>query len=212
MKLRLKFGLLLIIMTFNLSGNSQNKPNNFALTLDLVGNSGFYTLNGEYEVGKIKDYKLNTRIGFGYYSWSGRQFIGIPIGINMITGTKKHHIEFGLGASYIKGAVNWHITGDGTFGNYQEWWQQSEAIYFVPSIGYRFEKLTGGLILKVYYSPLITVFNFFDKQDFLNRLYPVFDIDGTREEYYNFVIGNKKGYPIAKNQFGNFGVSFGYKF
>ncbi|MEI7503651.1 MAG: hypothetical protein WCJ61_10245 [Paludibacter sp.] len=212
MKYRLKFGFVLIILSLNLLGNSQNKPNNFALTLDLVGNSGAYSLNGEYEIGKIKDYKLNTRLGFGYLSVDGRQFIGIPIGINMITGTKKHHLELGLGASYIKGIENWHNTGDGSFGNYQDWWQPSEAIYFVPSIGYRFDKLTGGLILKVYYSPLIRLFDFFDKQDFLNRIYPVFDLNVTREEYYNFVIGNKYGYPTAKNQFGNFGVSVGYRF
>ena len=68
MKLKLNLGLLLCLLTFSLLGNSQNKPKNVALTLDLVGNSGSYSLNGEYEVAKIKDYKLNARIGFGYYS------------------------------------------------------------------------------------------------------------------------------------------------
>jgi hypothetical protein len=47
----------------------------------------------------------------------------------------------------------------GTYGNPQKWSQQSEGIYFVSLVGYRFDKLTGGLILKVYYSPLITVYD-----------------------------------------------------
>lgn len=211
MKLRLKFRLLLIILTFNLLGNSQNKTNNFALTLDFAGNSSFYTLNGEYEVGKIKDYKLNARLGFGYYSGGNIQFTGIPIGINMLTGKKKHHLELGLGTSYIKGIQNMQIPA-GTFGNPQEWSQQSEGIYFVPSVGYRFDNLTGGLILKVYYSPLITIYDFFNKVKFLNELIPVLSGNWTKEEFYNHAIGSSNGYPTAKSQFGNFGISVGYRF
>ncbi len=211
MKFRLKHGVLLIILIFSLPGNSQNKPNNFALTLDLAGNSGLYTINGEYQVGKFKDFKLNARIGFGYYSESDIQFTGIPIGINVLTGTKKHHFELGLGASYIKGFENMQIPA-GTFGNPLEWSQQSKGIYFVPSVGYRFDNLMGGLILKVYYSPLITVYDFFDKEKFLNELIPVLYGNWTKEEYYNHSMGSSNAYPIAKNQFGYFGISVGYRF
>lgn len=211
MTLRLKFGLLLFLLTFNLLGNSQNKSDNFALTLDLAGNSGFYTLNGEYEIGKIKDYKLNARLGFGYYSDNVVHFTGIPIGINMLTGTKKHHLELGFGASYIKGIEHMKIPA-GIFGNLQEWSQQSECIYFVPSVGYRFDNLTGGLILKVYYSPLIKIYDFFDKEKFLNRLIPVLDGNWTKEEFYSNSLNGKPIYPIAKNYFGMFGISVGYRF
>lgn len=211
MKLRRKIVFLLLLLTVSLLGNSQNKSNNFALTFDLAGNSGFYTLNGEYKVGEIKDYKLNARIGFGYYSGSRIQFTGIPIGINMITGTKKHHLELGLGASYIKGIENMQIPA-GTYGNPQEWSQQSEGIYLVPSVGYRFDKLTGGLILKVYYSPLITIYDFFDKEKFLNRLIPVFESNWTREEFYSHSLNGNSNYPTAKKYFGMFGFSVGYRF
>lgn len=211
MKLRQEFGFLLLLLTVSLLGISQNKNNNFALTLDLVGNSGFYSLNGEYEIGEIKDSKLNARIGFGYYSGSGIQFTGIPIGINMLTGTKKHHLELGLGVSYIKGIENMNIPA-GTYGNPQGWSQQSEGIYFVPSVGYRFDKLTGGLILKVYYSPLITVYDFFDKQEFLDKLIPVLEGNWTKEEFYSRSLNGNNAYPTAKNYFGIFGVSIGYRF
>ena len=211
MKLRLKFGQLLFFLFFYLLVNSQNKSDNFALTLDLAGNSGFYTLNGEYEIGKIKDYKLSARIGFGYYSGSGMQFTGIPIGINVLTGTKKHHLELGLGASYIKGIENIQIPA-GTFGNPQKSLLQSKGVYFVPSVGYRFDNLTGGLILKVYYSPLITIYDFFDKAKYLNELIPELYGNWTKEEYYNHAIGSSNAYPTAKSQFGNFGISIGYRF
>ncbi len=211
MKLIRKFGILLFLLTISTIGNSQSKLNKFGLTLDLFGNSGLFSLNGEYEVGKFKDYKLNARIGFGYYSGNSIQFTGIPIGINLLTGTKRHHFELGLGASYIKGAQNMHLP-TGAFGNTQDFWFQSEGMYFVPSIGYRFDKLTGGLILKVYYSPLITVFDFFDKEKFLNELIPVLYGNWTKEEYYNHAFGNSNNYPTAKSQFGNFGISIGYRF
>jgi len=212
MKLKRKLGFLLFFLTINLLGNSQNKTNNLAITLDLGGNSGFYTLNGEYEVGKIKDYKLNARIGFGYFPiMSNVQFIGVPIGINMLTGTKKHHLELGVGLSYIKGLENMHIPA-GTYGNYLDWWQQSEGVYFAPSVGYRYDKLTGGLILKVYYAPLFTVYDFFDKQKFLDRLIPVLEGNLTKEEYYSNSLGGKSVYPTAKNEFGYFGISVGYRF
>ncbi len=211
MKLRLNFGLLLCLLTFSLLVNSQNKPKNVALTLDLVGNSGSYSLNGEYEVANIKDYKLNARIGFGYYSGGMMQFTGIPIGINMLTGAKQHHLELGIGASYIKGIQSMRFPA-GIYGNPQEWSIQSEAIYFVPSVGYRFDKLTGGLILKVYYSPLIAVYDFFDKEKFLNRLIPNLSGTWTKEEYYSYSLNGKPIYPVARNYFGMFGISVGYRF
>lgn len=210
MNLTFKLRLLLVILTFNLLGNSQNSTNNIALILDLVGHSGLYSLNGEYKIGEIKKSKLNARIGFGYYSGDQLEFSSIPIGINVLTGKNKNHLEFGLGFSYIRGYENLYISTE-TFGNSQEWWR-SEGIYFVPSIGYRFDKLTSGLILKVYYSPLITVYDFFDKDQFLNELIPVLEGNWTKEEYFNYTYDNNNSYPTIKNRFVNFGVSIGYRF
>lgn len=174
-----------------------------------MGNSGLYSLNGEYQIGEFKDYKLNARIGFGYFPVRGVQFIGVPIGFNLLTGTKNHHLELGLGASYIKGLQNLNIPV-GTYANTHNWFE-SEGIYFVPSVGYRFDKLTNGLIIKVYYSPLITVYDFFDKEKFLNELIPVISGNMTKEEFYN-PTGSSNVYPMAKSEFGNFGVSVGYRF
>lgn len=202
---------LIFFLAVCVTCSSQSKQGNFSIMLDLVGSTGLYSLNGEYEIGRYKDFRLNTHIGFGFYSGNNKGFIGIPFGINVLTGRKVHHLELGLGVSYIRGIENMYIPA-GIFGDNQEWRQQSEGFYFVPSVGYRFDKLTDGLILKAYYSPLIAVYDFFDKEKFLNRLIPVFDGNWTKEEIYSYSIGSNNAYPTAKSKFGYFGISIGYRF
>lgn len=182
MRLRIKIGLTLLLLTICLLGFSQNKTNDIALTLDICGNSGLYSINSEYEIGNFNNFKLNTRIGIGYFAKKNYEFFGIPIGLNLLTGLKSHHLELGLGASFIKGMENFPI-----YDLYYsvEKMTQSKCLYFVPSIGYRYDKLTKGLILKIYYSPLINVYNF-----------------------------NKNKYEFQKpdNLFVYFGISFGHRF
>ena len=145
MKCRRNIVFLLCLLTICLNNISQEKTKDFALTFDLLGNSGLYSLNGEYKIGKINNYQVNARAGFGYSKINGFEFLGIPLGLNLLTGTKNHHLELGLGTSYIMGTSHIFIKT----GNYIS----SEGIFLIPSIGYRFDKPTGGLIFKVYYSP-----------------------------------------------------------
>lgn len=211
MKLLQKLVFPLFSLAISLAGIAQNKPANVVLTLDLGGNSGLYALNAEYEIGRIYNHKLNARMGFGYFPSDRIGFTAVPLGLNMLTGTKNHHLELGLGASYIKGIENMHIPA-GSFGNAREWWKQSEGIYFVPSVGYRYDKLAGGFILKVYYSPLVSVYDFFDKERFLNELIPVLSGNLTKEEYYNHAVGSSNAYPTAKSKPAYVGISVGYRF
>lgn len=210
-----KLGFSLLFLTVWLAVNSQTKSTNFALTIDVAGNSGFYSLNGEYLICNIDNYKLNARVGVGYSPLDRGEFVGVPMGFSLMTGTKQHHLEFGLGASYIKGLEKTYFP-DFEYG-YQMFPKRSEAIYFVPSIGYRYDKLTGGLILKVYYSPLIKVYDFFDFEKLFPRP-PAYASDAYRSGYYqgtNSTDAEKDPryiYPTAKNKFGYFGVSIGYRF
>jgi hypothetical protein len=210
-----KIGFLLLVLLAGMPGVSQNKSTKSAVTLDLAGNSGIYSLNGEYEIGQLKKCRLNARVGFGYGPLTDGDFVGIPIGFNLLTGTKKHHLELGLGASYIKGLEKSHIPAE-LFGNTQELRPKSEAIYFVPTVGYRYDNLLGGLILKIYYSPLITVYDFFDKEKFLNQTFGYsnsnFSSYNTGGSAYNHEIDPNYSFPIAKNKFGNFGLTIGYRF
>ncbi len=177
-----------------------------SLMLDLVGNSGFYSLNGEVELKNFGNYKLNARVGVGYLPINGTESVSVPVGINILSGSKSHHLELGLGASYIKGLCFLHAQ----LGTVDKWYA-NEGIYFVPSIGYRFDKLTGGLILKVNYSPLISLFDTFNKEKFVNEVVPVLPGNMTKMEYWNMA-SNGMGYPQALTRPGNFGVSIGYRF
>jgi len=212
MKHKQKFKLLLFFMAFNLLVVGQSKSNPWALTLDVVGSSGLYSFNGEYQIAKINNLRFNAHLGIGYLPMSGPEFIGIPVGINMLTGSKQHHLELGLGASFIQGIRNVEIL-DGDFGTAQAHWENSQGIYLAPSIGYRFDKLNKGIILKVYYSPLINVYDFFNKTSYLDRLIPnLYDESTTKEAYYNNTFGNADSYPVAKSKWRNFGITIGYRF
>jgi hypothetical protein len=79
-------------------------------------------------------------------------------------------------------------------------------------VGYRYDKLTSGFILKIYYSPLIPLYDFFDKEQFLNEFIPVYNGSRTKEEFYNHAVGSANAYPTAKTQAAYFGISVGYRF
>lgn len=187
----------LLLFTICLTGFAQNKT---VLTLDLGGMGGLYTLNGEYEIGKFKSNRINARLGFGYLVKDDLIFTGVPIGLNLTTGAQSHHLEMGLGASYIHGLV--------VYGNKFE----DEGVYFAPTIGYRYDKYTKGWVFKIYYSPLIAAYDFFNKEKFLDEVVPAFYGNMTKEEYYNQMYGGRAAYPTIKNDFANFGLSIGYRF
>ena len=211
MKCRREIGFLLCLLTISFNAISQEKTKNFALTLDLFGNSGLYSVNGEYKIAKINNCQVNVRAGFGYciirrdYEL---EIIGAPIGLNLLTGTKSHHLELGLGASYVKGMNSVFISDKALL--------ESEGIYFVPSIGYRFDKITGGLILKAYYSPFIGIIDFINKEKTLNQINQILNKNYTDQELLSLPktgeIGTDVGYPFIQNNLGYIGFSIGYRF
>ena len=194
---------LLLILT-NFYGFSQK----IGLTLDLGGNSGGYSLNGEYEILKYDKYRLNARLGFGYLPIRESNFLSIPFGLNILTGKQTHHLELGIGLSYINGLQFKNIQ-IGSNDNYYA----DNAIYIVPSVGYRFDRLKGGLYFKVYYSPLILTHDFLNEDKFIEDAVPDGIVTGnsTKKDYFEYFFGDSF-LPEAKNHFGYFGISIGYRF
>jgi hypothetical protein len=147
-------------------------------------------------------------LGFGFLPIKENNFLSIPFGINILTGDKNHHLEFGIGSSFINGLrfTNIQIGSSDKF-------YADKAIYFVPSIGYRFDKLSNGLILKVYYSPLILIHDFLDKDKFKNNVIPDGIVTGstTKMDYFDYFFGDNF-LPKAKSNYGYFGISIGYRF
>jgi hypothetical protein len=203
--------LICISLLLSLKGFSQEESNNnnrLGIFLDIGGNSGGYSVNTEYNLFQADQYQLNARLGFGYLTVREVNFISIPFGINCLIGKQKHHIEIGTGASYIKGLRYLNIQ----IGNSNKYYSD-EAIYFVPSIGYRYDKYKKGLFFKAYYSPLIVVYDFIDKEEFINDAVPdgiVFG-DVTKSDFFNYFLGNSF-IPEAKNSYTYFGASIGYRF
>ena len=75
-----------------------------------------------------------------------------------------------------------------------------------------FDKLRGGFIFKVYYSPLISVFDFFNKDKFYKEINQMLNRTVTEEEILNLTKMGITGYPTTKNSLEYFGVSIGYRF
>lgn len=200
--------IILIVFSFFLiqRGVSQeNDKHNLGLTLDIAGNSGFYSLNVEHKIFMISDSKINGRVGVGYLPANNNDFLSIPLGLNLLTGKKSHHLELGIGFSYIKGVSYYKIEyEDGDVYYYSD-----EALYFVPSIGYRFDRLVGGFIFKVYYSPLILTHDLFNQETFIKELVPDEIVGEATLTEYLYI---EDFYPKAENHFGNFGFSIGYRF
>jgi hypothetical protein len=200
--------LILFFLLINLSVFSQDKPHPFVLLLDVAGNSGGYSLNGEYEFFRSDKYIVNALSGFGYFPIYNTNFLSIPIGINLLTGKQNHHLEFGLGASYLKG-----LTFSRTYWLGTTTYYPTESLYFIPSVGYQYDKLSKGLIFKIYYSPLVVIHDFIHKDKIINEVTKHAILTGTttREEYFNLLYGDDF-LPYAKSRLGYWGISVGYRF
>lgn len=208
MQQRFRIVFILAFFQFWVNGFTQDNAHNIAVTVDLSGNSGLYSINGEYQFYKTDKYKLNARLGYGYLPIKETNFLSIPVGVNILTGNNKHHIELGIGLSYIKG-LSFSTIGNGN--NNKDY--PTDAIYFVPSVGYRYDKLVNGFIFKVYYSPLIVVRDLIDKDKIINDVTSDVVLAGTttKEDYFNYFYGDSF-LPKAKNKYGYFGISIGYRF
>ena len=206
-KLHVRGIFLIIFFITNLCVlKAQNDFNPLSLTLDIAGNSGLYSINGEYLIKKFNGYTLNARAGFGYMTIKNAEFISLPLGANLFIGTGKHHVETGLGMSYIKGMNNARNT-------LTEDWYESEGVYFIPIMGYRYDKLKRGMFFKIYYSPQIVIRDFLDKYNYVCVMNPEFNTLMTREDFYNQpLVVNAYTYPQCRNNYLNFGVTVGYRF
>jgi len=92
--------------------------------------------------------------------------LGVPISYNFIFGQKNNHLELGIGftAMYLRqGRINasegiTDLNGN-TKTNSFVGYENNFYTYFTPKIGYRFQKNTGGLFLRVTLTPSIAGIN-----------------------------------------------------
>lgn len=106
-----------------------------------LGSGGFYSVNYERLVLLKTTHAFGYRAGASYYGMSPNRanLIGE---VFALLGTGKHHADFGLGLTASK--ASWGELMPGV----QPW-----DLYAVPRASYRYQKPTGGLMLRAGFTP-----------------------------------------------------------
>lgn len=166
--LKFMFCNLILLLLLSSSLFAQKEPDSFtdknAVFLELGGNGGVYSFNYDrifFERGILKS---AARVGISSFPvkrgekayWAAV----IPVEIVGLIGRNKHHMELGIGVSpnlipYSK--INYN-NAEVEFGSY-------EPGMFVPfRIGYRYQNPSGGLFLKVGFTPFLDLPNQYKKK------------------------------------------------
>jgi hypothetical protein len=108
-----------------------------SIQIELFGHGFLYSINYERIILNRQSFKTVGQIGFSYYPRStGIIELWIPLVFNELISFDKHHIEVGAGYIFNKDVREW----DG---------------FLTGRIGYRYQKPTGRLILRIGFTPFI---------------------------------------------------------
>lgn len=156
--------IVVIFFVFTVNGQVTEQPSSSRWSAYLeLGGAGiqFYTVNTEYFLTKLGRFNVNARVGVGYGNFEGRvgytsvrsnqelNFLAVVLGLTAFNFVAaNHHFETGFVFEYVKGT---QIDGLEL---------QNSSLLFTPSFGYRFQKPSGGLILKLLYTPNIPIQEF----------------------------------------------------
>ena len=143
--------LLILINTGSVYGQNFKKKN--AIYAELLGTSGSaFNFNYDRVILEFDKMYFDVTTGFGYFPSvnNSNPIIGVPISINLTTGTNNHHFEFGIGITYNSGILQEII--------YTPSYSESnsfKAIYSNFRIGYKYQKPESGLFLRIGLTPLV---------------------------------------------------------
>lgn len=189
---------LLLALLFSLSLTSTFAQNHWAAILEL-GGPGILSVNAEYAILQKEKYQVNLRAGFGYVPPSIAESIAIPVGGNFLYQLKnRHHIEVGMVIAYTEGFNKTTPPIGSEKGSFD-----GSALYGSPSIGYRYDALESGLILRISYTPMIVLQDYFEPEA-IDQAY--MDAFGQVYDYPDWFV------PAADDVLGWLGLSVGYRF
>lgn len=150
----MRYTLSILLMFFGYFVKSQvndvNQQSVWSAFLEVGGVSvGYYTVNGEYLLGKVGKFNVSARAGLGIGTfkepnWQNdgvkRNYLSIPVGLSAYNFTKsRHHADVGLSLTYFQGTKS-------------NPWGQNRTLTFTPSFGYRYQKPEGGVSFKILYT------------------------------------------------------------
>ncbi len=175
--MKLLLSLFLVLTSLNCISQVKNvgfKKN--TVYVELLGQGSLWSINYERKFG-INDLISHTvSVGFttryeggnlkidqSFFNSGKGQYYGSPLSYHLLIGKRNSRFDLGLGLTglYFKGA-GWYY--DGFCTSYSSDIRSFKS-YIVPSISYRFQKKSGGLFIKVSYSPM---FSFFKTDNLLN--------------------------------------------
>ena len=174
--------LCLIMLFFTLNNLfCQNKIVNSrnSVYVDFLGVSGtILSLNYDRILIETDKGYFNLNFGFGYSQLKNfnSPVIGIPLNINYTQGLKNHHIEIGTGLTYNSGMRQYDevaLFGDQSRALLAH--EKSEVLFLSSRIGYKYQRSHGGILMRIGFTPLITLLNFsnFKVEE---KILPLFDI------------------------------------
>lgn len=124
-----------------------------AVYLDLGGTGGFGSLNYSRKFFSINKFGFDAHIGISSTKFRDFQTkfnpqIIVPFGIHGTFGLK-HYLEIGIGSAYVSSVI-----ANDKFDP-----ERVSTLNGNASIGYKFQKQTGGFLFRAYYSPIYERFN-----------------------------------------------------
>lgn len=138
----MKKALLLLIVILSASMFLQAQGNKTAYG-ELGGNGLAFSVNYDARFSK-KENGLGFRAGIGLGAGIGLTVVTFPVGLNFLVGPAPHHLELGMGATYVSATVDLFDSKE-TGGGF----------IYMPTVGYRYAKEKKGFVGRIYVGPII---------------------------------------------------------
>ena len=145
--LKKHFSITAIILLSFSNAFSQSNQKSFARNtfyVEAASKAADYSINYDHIFHSGDKFSWSYRVGF----FIGNESIALPIGINLITGKKSHHAEFGV-------TLEPFVDHDKTFLSGSSANESDKYLYVIPAAGYRYQPEKGGFFFKVTASPTI---------------------------------------------------------
>lgn len=148
---RYRFALGILAAAVLLGGKVEAQPTKFARTTvfgEAGGNAWLYSINADYRIRQ----NVSIRAGGTAIEAGGVGLYGGPLMVNALPGWKAHRAE--IGAGMLLGYLA-NRSYEAYFGEDPEPGQASGMAVPTFSVGYRYQQPTGGLFLRVVYTPVV---------------------------------------------------------